>query len=185
TQSTTYNSKGENIGGSASYNDGAKRTHTDGDSEGWAKLKAAFSGGESFREGGGIMFTSASGQGGGPKSRYMDGKIENIDALVSALSIAGAALGQSQVRGSDLLGKLEYIKDQINNYSALQEAGYQPFYIDLEKMKAGYNQCLSCERPYHGVPALIRSANGKYDTLKPNASGGIDTVPPVKQPKRN
>jgi hypothetical protein len=181
TQSVIYNSEGNAIGGSSSYTNGAKRTHTDGSNENWAKLKVALSGGESFRDGGGIMFTSSSGLGGGPKSRYVDAQLESIDALVSALSIAGTALGQNRMES--LMDKLEYVKDAIATYTSLQDVDIQPFKIDL--LPPNSTRCLSCDRPYHGIPAIRTGPDGSVtDTLKPNNSGRIDTIPRVKQQKR-
>jgi RHS repeat-associated protein len=182
TQSVTYNSEGNVIGGGASYTNGAKRTHTDGSNESWAKLKVAFMGGESFRQGGGIMFTSASGQGGGPRSRYIDAQPESIDALVSALSVAGTALGQGRLES--VMDKLEYVKDAINTYTSLQDVDVQPFKIDL--LPANSTRCLSCDQTYHGLPAVKTGPDRSVtDTLKPNPNTGrVDTIPRVKQTKR-
>ena len=182
TQSVTYNSEGKVIGGGASYTNGAKRTHTDGANENWARVKAAFSGGESFREGGGIMFTSASGQGGGPSSRYVDAQPESIDALVSALSIAGTALGQGRLE--TVMDKLLYVKDAINAYTSLQDADSQPFKIDL--LPANSTRCLSCDRTFHGIPAVMTGPDRSVtDTLRPNPNTGrVDTIPRIRQPKR-
>jgi RHS repeat-associated protein len=181
-QSVTYNSEGKEIGGGASYTKGAMRTHTEGSNESWAMLKVAFSGGESFREGGGIMFTSASGQGGGPRSKYVDAQPESIDALVSALSIAGTALGQGRLES--VMDKLVYVKDAINTYNDLQDADFQPFKIDL--LPANSTRCLSCDQTYHGLPAVKTGPYGNVtDTLMPNPkTGRVDTIPRVKQLRR-
>ena len=182
TQSVIYNGERKAIGNGALFTDGAKRTSTSVDNENWAILKSTFSDGESFRKGGGIMFTSKSGQGGGPKSRYVDAQPESIDAMVSVLSIAGNALGQNRLES--VMDKLIYFKDAINTYTALQDSDIQPFKIDL--LPSNSTRCLSCDRPYHGIPAVMTGSNGSVtDTLRLNPNTGkVDTIPRVKQPKR-
>jgi len=187
TAGVTYNSKGEIVGGGLgedgqsilAQNLGNLRTHTDGKSETWAKIKTAFSGGEPFREGGGIMLTSASGQGGAPKSKYVDAQPENIDAMISALSISGTALGQKQLGA--VMDKLEYIKEAVKTYTSLQDANIQPFKIDL--LPSNSSRCLSCTGTYHGLPAVKTGAYGNVtDTLIPNANTGkVDTIPRIRK----
>lgn len=187
TAGVTYNSKGEIVGGGLgedgqsilAQNLGDLRTHTDGKSEAWAKIKTAFSGGEPFREGGGIMFTSLSGQGGGPKSRYVDAQPESIDAMISALSISGTALGQKQL--GTVMDKLEYIKEAVKTYTSLQDANIQPFKINL--LPSNSSRCLSCTGTYHGLPAVKTGTYGNVtDTLIPNANTGkVDTIPRVRK----
>ena len=188
TAGVTYNSKGEVVGGGLGEDGnavetltlGATRTHTDSDNESYAKAKvwlsSKLSGGEGFREGGGIMFTSASGEGGGPKSRYVDASPENIDGLVSALSVAGSALGQEGL----LADKLQYIADGFLNGQAMKDSGY---FDDLQvKTKPGYTECTACGRPFfHGPDATYRNPKGGVDTIKQNSKGGTDTIPQKKR----
>jgi hypothetical protein len=128
------------------------------------------------------MFTAASGQGGGPRSRYVDAQPESIDALVSALSIAGAALGQGRLE--TVMDKLEYVKDAINTYTSLQDADFQQFKIDL--LPANSTRCLSCDRTFHGIPAVMTGPDRSVtDTLRPNPNTGrVDTITRARQPKR-
>ena len=146
-------------------------------------------GGESIREGGGIMCTSASGQGGGPRSRYVDAQPENIVVLVGALSAAGTALDQGTLRQDNLIDALFYLKNAVSVHSASQTVA--PMRISLEEMQnsivpIGPNQtkCLTCPLPFLGLPALRTGPDGRIiDTLRPNANGGVDTFLRVR--KRN
>jgi hypothetical protein len=187
-RSITYNSKGEEIGNGALYSNGAKRASTSIDNESWAILKSAFSGGESFREGSGVSLTSKTGEGGGPKSRYADADPVSIDGMVAALSIAGSALNQGSPES--LLGKLEYVKESFKNFVSTQDGGLNPFTIDMNRFKSagvGTKICNGCkDNVYHyGIPSLLIKANGQIDTIRPGPSGGTDTVPAIKPPKRN
>lgn len=191
TANVVYNSKGEEIEGGLGADGnaietqslGATRTHTDGDNESYAKIKAQasslvsrlFSGGEGFRKGGGgIVFTSASGQGGAPIPLQADATPESIDKLVSTLAISGS--GGNGFRDD----KVQYIVDALLNGAAMRDSG---FFEDVEeKFKSGSTHCLSCDRPYHGPPAIYVNPQGRIDTIKPNSKGGADTIP---QKKRN
>jgi RHS repeat-associated protein len=169
TQSVTYNSEGKVAGSGASFTRGDKRTNTKFDNEEWAQFKAEYlEKGEAFREGGGIMFTSQSGEGGGPQSRYVDAQPENIDAMVAALSVSATALSQNKL--VSLSDRLEYIKNSINTYTSLQDAGKQPFTIDLERQKS----------------YVIYQHSGAVDTAILDKSGGVIKILPqtkgIKKP---
>ena len=171
-----YNKSGELVGGGGVVlsETGKKRTETKSGKQFVAQLNLLFEKGkgEGFRDGGGIMFTSASGRGGGPLSKYVDAKPENIDGLIAALSVAGTALGQKGL----LADKLQYVADGALNFQSTKDSKY--FDVDLEKLhKVGLTTCLSCGGSYHGLPSLMLNTRGGIDTIRDNFKGGTDTIP--------
>ena len=130
------------------------------------------------------MFTSKNGEGGGPKSKFIDSKPENIDMLLSAFGISKTAIEQKSPE--ELMEKLEYIKNSMNNYQSLHDAGELPFDIDklINTGKPG-SIIVFLVVVLSPLPAIYVRRPGVEDTLIQNASGGVDTLPSAKPVKRN
>ena len=83
---------------------------------------------------------------------------------------------------------MSHIKDALKTYYDLQSAGGQPFTLDLQDMNTktapmapNLTKCLTCGDGYHGLPAIRTGNDGQVkDTLKPNNTGGVDTIPTVR-----
>ncbi|GAA4321054.1 hypothetical protein GCM10023184_06560 [Flaviaesturariibacter amylovorans] len=96
THFTTINSKGQKIFGSSHYSSGNTIqfvSDNDLDTK-WGRFMEGLYDREPRKEGhrkggGGIGFTSASGQGGGPTADFPDAYLENIDMLMGAFGQAG------------------------------------------------------------------------------------------------
>jgi RHS repeat-associated protein len=96
TKTTIYNSKGQYAGGSASALTGTDVQFTsDNDLDTrWGRLVESTYDRSDRKEGhrkggGGIVFTSKYGQGGGPTADFTDAQMENIDGLMDAFGMAG------------------------------------------------------------------------------------------------